>query len=163
MLIRTTKPDDEPSVEALLDRAFAPSIMESTLVRTMRQSGKISLEMVIEQRRGIVAYICYTTAYDAGGRAIGYHLAPLAVMPGMQRRGLGQRLIRESLAVLKTRKPVYVLGDPGYYSRSGFRLDRTQQCTFDPEGRHFMVLSRGPLPRRNIGYENEFYELAGSP
>ncbi len=163
MVIRKIRADDEIPVTTLLDRAFAPSVSESKLVIALRERGKISLEMVIEHKAAIVGYIGYTRAYDTAGNLVGYHLAPLAVMPGMQRRGLGKRLIKASLAELNTDEPIYVLGDPEYYSRSGFRLDRTQQCTFDPEGRHFMVLFPGPLHRRNIGYENEFYELAGSP
>lgn len=49
-------------------------------------------------------------------------LAPLAVDPALQRQGLGQRLAREGLAQLRDAGTalVFVLGDPGYYTRLGF-------------------------------------------
>jgi len=117
--------------------------------------------MVIEQDKRILAYISFTRAYDAKKNAIGFHLAPLAVLPGWQQQGLGQQLIRDSLPALAPGAPVYVLGDPEYYSKTGFRIDRTQRCLFDSGGNHFMVLSPVPLPPRQVGYEQEFYDLAG--
>ncbi len=161
MPIRRPIPEDLLRISDLLDRAFAPSISESELVRNLRDRGKISLDAVLEQGGVVAAYICFSRAYDERRNPVGFHLAPLAVLPGMQRRGLGQRLISKSIALLGTRQPVYVLGDPAYYSRSGFRIDRTQHCVFDPEGKHFMVLWPGPLPHRTVGYEQEFYDLAG--
>ncbi len=163
--IRTRRPaaEDYPQILDLLDRAFAPSISEAELVRNLRDHGKIGLDMLIEQQGRILGYICFTRAYDVGGQLIGFHLAPLAVLPGMQRKGLGRSLILDALREIDAGHAVYVLGDPGYYSRSGFRIDRTQQCAFDPGGDHFMVRSVGPLPTRQVGYEQEFYDLAANP
>ncbi len=163
MKTRRTTSADYDQILPLLDRAFAPSISEAELVRNMRDRGKISLDMVIEQAGRILGYICFTRAYDSLKNPIGLHLAPLAVLPGRQRRGLGRRLILAALGILDAATVVYVLGDPEYYTRSGFRIDRTQQCIFDPEGNHFLVRSAGPLPARAIGYEQEFYDLAGIP
>lgn len=49
-------------------------------------------------------------------------LAPLAVAPAAQRRGVGGALIAEGLRILKERGVglVFVLGHPGYYPRHGF-------------------------------------------
>ncbi len=163
--MRTRRPtaEDYPQILDLLDRAFAPSISESELVRNLRNRGKISLDMVIEEQGRILGYICFTRAYDAGKHLTGFHLAPLAVLPGMQRKGLGRRLILDALKELNASDAVYVLGDSAYYSRFGFRIDRTQQCAFDPGGGHFMVRSVGPLPARQVGYERDFYDLAAIP
>ena len=163
--MRTRRPTahEYPQILDLLDRAFAPSVSESELVKNLRDRGKISLDMIIEQQGRILGYICFTRAYDAGKHLIGFHLAPLAILPGMQRRGLSRRLTLDALTTLDTGSAVYVLGDPGYYARFGFRIDRTQQCAFDPEGDHFVVSSAGPLPARQGGYEKEFYDLAAIP
>lgn len=49
-------------------------------------------------------------------------LAPLAVIPGAQDRGVGSSLIREGLSQLRAAgvELVFVLGHPGYYPRCGF-------------------------------------------
>jgi len=49
-------------------------------------------------------------------------LAPLAVVPGSQRQGIGGALIRQGLDMLKEAdvELVFVLGHPGYYPRHGF-------------------------------------------
>ena len=49
-------------------------------------------------------------------------LAPMAVHPDCQNRGIGRRLIDHGLARLKADGVglVLVLGDPGYYTRFGF-------------------------------------------
>lgn len=130
---------DYTQIYRLLDRAFAPSISESKLVKNLRDNGKELIDFKIEKNSNVVAYVCYSAAYDSHKTKIGCHLAPLAVLPEKQRKGLGQRIVRESLKLLPEGQPVYVLGDPKYYKRFGFRIDKTQKCRFDPDGNHFMV------------------------
>ena len=50
-------------------------------------------------------------------------LAPMAVLPGQQKIGIGGRLVRAGLEQLKTSGValVFVLGWPDYYPRHGFR------------------------------------------
>jgi predicted N-acetyltransferase YhbS len=148
--------DDYHQIFRLLDRAFAPSGYESILVRNLRDNRKISFDFCIEEHGHVLAYICYTTAYSLE-RTTGYHLAPVAVLPEKQGQGLGGKIISESLKTLGNSLPVYVLGDLNYYARFGFKKDRTQKCSFDPSGDHFMVISTGSLlPKRDVGYEEEF-------
>ena len=49
-------------------------------------------------------------------------LAPLAILPGFQKKGIGAQLIKEGLKLLKDSgvELVFVLGHPGYYPRTGF-------------------------------------------
>lgn len=152
MLFKKPSNTDYPQILHLLDRAFAPSISESNLVKNLRDKGKIYFDFIIEKDGRVLAYICYSAAYDSRKTRIGFHLAPLAVLPEKQHQGLGQRITIESLKLLPKGQPVYVLGDPEYYKKFGFR----EKCAFDPEGEHFMVLSDGPLPPREVFYEDEF-------
>ena len=71
-----------------------------------------------------VGHVLFTAAHvdgspDAGPVAI---LAPLAVVPEMQRRGVGGALISEGLRRLAKAGTtlVFVLGHPEYYPRHGF-------------------------------------------
>ena len=158
MVIKKPAAGDYPRIFHLLDRAFAPGITESNLVKKLRDNGKTVLDFILEKDGKILGYICYSTAYDGQNSKIGYHLAPIAVLPEKQQQGLGQRLIKESLKIIGSVQPIYVLGHPDYYKKTGFRIDRTQKCAFDPEGDHFMVHSRGPLPVRDVFYEDEFMD-----
>jgi putative acetyltransferase len=79
------------------------------------------------------------------------------VLPGEQGQGLGDKIISESLKAIGDSLPTYVLGNPNYYSRFGFRKDLTQKCSFDPSGDHFMIINPGsPQPARDVRYEEEF-------
>jgi len=50
-------------------------------------------------------------------------LTPLAMIPDFQRKGVGRALIEQGCECLtgSGMEPVFVLGDPGYYSRCGFQ------------------------------------------
>lgn len=86
----------------------------------------ISLLAAREQR--LVGHVLFTRAHAQHGvqsLAIAL-LAPLGVVPSEQRRGVGARLIREGVDHLRGAKVdlVFVLGDPAYYGRHGFRPAR---------------------------------------
>ena len=53
---------------------------------------------------------------------MGLGIAPVAVVPEHQGRGIGSKLIRQALSVCRANVValVVVLGDPDYYSRFGF-------------------------------------------
>jgi len=75
-------------------------------------------------------------------------LAPVAVLPGRRRAGIGSALIREGLkrARRQGHEAVFVLGDPAYYGRFGFRADLAQGFACAHAGPHFMALAlRGAL------------------
>ena len=78
-------------------------------------------------------------------------LAPLAVVPSAQGRGIGGRLIAAGLASLAASgvELVFVLGHPGYYPRHGFRpagaLGFAAPYPIPPEhGDAWMVLALRP-------------------
>ena len=56
------------------------------------------------------------------GVSSGMGLAPLAVSPAWQRRGVGSALVRAGLDACRraSQRVVVVLGDPRYYGRFGF-------------------------------------------
>jgi putative acetyltransferase len=56
------------------------------------------------------------------GDGAGLALAPVAVAPEWQRRGIGERVVRAALTAAEEagERLVVVLGDPAYYGRFGF-------------------------------------------
>jgi putative acetyltransferase len=78
-------------------------------------------------------------------------LAPVAVLPERQRKGIGSLLIRHGLELLRARGEsiVIVLGHPGYYPRFGFSTDAagSLESSFPREAFMAMELRPGALDR----------------
>ncbi|MEE4190903.1 MAG: N-acetyltransferase [Halieaceae bacterium] len=79
------------------------------------------VSLVAAEGEALLGHILFTPV-TVDGRAGGYILAPLAVCPTAQRGGIGTTLIKVGLELLGQQGVpfVMVLGDPAYYSRSGF-------------------------------------------
>lgn len=124
-MIRPETPDDVDGIDAVVEAAFARRD-EAELVRALRADAAwlpdLSLVAVDDGR--IVGHIAFTRANVDGAGVLA--LAPLAVAPDHQRRGIGSALVRVALTRVATgdTPTVAVLGDPGYYRRFGFRPAR---------------------------------------
>jgi putative acetyltransferase len=96
---------------------------------------------------------------------MGMGLAPMAVLPSHQSRGIGSALVRRGLAELRTRRCpfVVVVGHPGYYPRFGFepasRRNLTSQWPGMPDDA-FMAIVFDEDAMRNVSgvtrYREEF-------
>ena len=122
--IRPEQPADAPAVKTLLARAFRTT-GEMRLVEALRDEADPYLALVAERHGQIIGHIVFT-AVGVGeaprdGRWMG--LAPMAVLPEFQQRGIGSRLVREGLAACHAAgaEAVIVLGHADYYPRFGFR------------------------------------------
>jgi predicted N-acetyltransferase YhbS len=127
LIIREEKPSDYAAVEALIAEAFAKAEHadgnEAALVAALRRSDAFrpALSLVAEADGELAGHILFTVARVGSKEALA--LAPLAVKPAFQRRGIGSALVRrghEAAARLGFGWSV-VLGDPGYYGRFGYR------------------------------------------
>ena len=159
--MRRATQEDLELIVRLLDAAFAPSQAESKLVRALVEKTRPIHQWVLEGEGILTAYLCYSLAYQAAG-PIGFHLAPVAVHPLYQRRGLGSTLIRETLLEPPVAgNSIFVLGEPSYYERFGFRRVRQPVCPFELNNEHFMALHYEYQAEFEIGYEPEF--MNGEP
>jgi putative acetyltransferase len=148
--------DDWVEVGRLLNLAFAGSTFESSLVMGLRHAGRDIIERVIRQDGRIVAHLAISVAYRGPAR-IGFHLAPVAVHPDYQRHGFGTSVVFQSLAEPRVAEAsIFVLGDPLFYGRFGFRRVEKPSCSFDPGNRHFQALRWTCDDEFTIGYEPEF-------
>lgn len=124
---------------------------EADLVDKLRHDGHALISLVAEADASIVGHILFSRMWiDASaGLVSAVALAPMAVHPDHQRRGIGSRLISSGLELLRDRneKIVIVLGHPGYYPRFGFSTDKARllESPFPSDAFMAMELSAGAL------------------
>jgi putative acetyltransferase len=102
-----------------------PTRAEARLVDSLLDGGRVAASFVAVADGCVVghALLSHADVVDIAGiaRAV-LALAPVAVMPAYQGRGLGTELVVASLeaATATYSSAVIVLGPPGYYARFGF-------------------------------------------
>ncbi len=147
MGIRAERPEDRAEVRALLASAFE-STAEADLVDRLRTDGDAVCSLVAVERKGALAGHVMLSRMRAAFRALG--LAPVAVREEYRRRGIAERLIREALRCARDDgwEAVFVLGDPAYYGRFGFRAEIAAGFDCAYAGPYLMALSLSgsPLP-----------------
>lgn len=122
--IRPEQPADGNAIRTVLLSAF-PTHQEANLVDRLRQNRRLWISLVAENDGAIIGYIAFsavTVASDSpSGRGVG--LAPLAVLPQWQKRGVGALLVQAGVSACKIAGMDFVvlLGEPEYYQRFGFR------------------------------------------
>lgn len=121
-------PDDAPATRRVHMAAF-PGPDEADLVDALRRDPAWlpGLSVVAVDETGLVIGHALLTRLRVG-EGEGLALAPVAVAPEWQRRGVGELVVRAALTAAEDagEKLVVVLGDPEYYGRFGFA----------PAGRH---------------------------
>lgn len=123
-IIRPARFDETPAVLRIHRLAFGEED-EARLVRKLLvdSSAQPVVSLLAFDGRDPVGHVLFTRATLVGAdetRTV--LLAPLAVVPTAQKRGIGGALIRAGLAMLRAQgvELVFVLGHPTYYPRHGF-------------------------------------------
>ncbi len=146
VLVRDETAADEAAVRSVVTRAFGRAD-EARLVDALRAAGKATIALVAEREERIVGHVLFSSVVLAGAPA-GVGLAPLAVAPDAQRRGVGGALVSAGLARCRAAGCgfVAVLGDPAYYGRFGFvAADRYGvTCEYDVAPGAFQVIELVP-------------------
>jgi putative acetyltransferase len=120
VLIRTEEPADQAFIHQVHLASF-PSAVEARLVDELRAAGRLTLSLVALVNGQLVGHIGFSPV-TAPGPAAGLGLAPVAVIPPLQGRGIGSALINEGLELCRRAGFGFVVlvGEPDYYSRFGF-------------------------------------------
>jgi putative acetyltransferase len=142
---------------------------EADLIEKLRRACTDGLSLVAEEG-DVVGHILFTpvTVEGAGRRVCGIGLAPMAVLPDWQRRGIGSQLVRQGLDILRRRGCpfVVVVGHPDYYPRFGFEPASVHGLASQWEGMPddaFMVLVLDGQATAGVSgvatYREEFSEV----
>jgi putative acetyltransferase len=132
ILIRPEKPEDIASIQDVTTRAFQGE-EEANLIAAIRASDYFIPELsliALDDTDQIVGHILFSPIIiespEDSKSAEALALAPMAVLPEYQNRGIGTELVRQGLEACKQLgyKIVIVVGHPNYYPRFGFKPAR---------------------------------------
>jgi putative acetyltransferase len=123
-ILRDEQASDHAAIAAV-NRAAFEGPAEAELVDALRAAGALTLSLVATADGELVGHVAFspvTITGAAAGTTSAIGLAPMAVLPSWQRRGVGTRLVAEGLERLRVagHRAVVVLGHPAYYPRHGF-------------------------------------------
>ena len=168
LLIRPEQPEDIEAIRQVNEQAFGRAD-EANLVDALRTGGKAVLSLVGVEGDRIVGHIFFSpvTIESDDGIVPAVGLAPMAVVPARQRRGMGSRLVRAGLDECRNAGYNYgvVLGHPTYYPRFGFVPARqygiTSEYKVPDEACMILAWPGGVLRHRRglVRYEPEFRQL----
>ena len=125
MIIREALESDLKDV-LFVERTAFGSEEEANLVRDLiaDTSAQPIVSLLAYEENQAVGHILFTKAQleQQPNRSV-YILAPLAVVPEYQKKGIGKKLTEDGLSLLSDSGVdlVFVLGHPEYYPRFGFR------------------------------------------
>lgn len=166
--IRTVTAEDHPAIRRVVESAFGQP-GEADLVEALRKHAHPHISLVAVSDGVVVGHIFFSpVSIESEGDAFSaMGLAPLAVLPHYQNKGIGSELVTAGLKACKLlgHDVVVVLGHAHYYPRFGFvpasRLGIRSE--YDVADDVFMVaeLTKGALRGRKglVKYHPEFSKL----
>ncbi len=159
--VRSTSSSDKPAVLAVVRGAFSATgrggdVEVDIVTRTWALSvGPEDLDLVVVDNGEVVAHALGAVG-DLGGREA-LAVAPLCVTPSRHVEGIGSALMTELLRRAEGAGWPMVLGDPGYYERSGFEPSGPHGINYRPIGKgdpYFQVCHL--LPQFDTSLRGEF-------
>ena len=155
--IRPERPEDIASIDEINRLAFGGE-EEAKLIKAIRGSDyflpELSLVAVEDDR--IVGHILFSpvTIESSESSVTALALAPMAVVPEYQNKGIGTDLVKHGLAACKKLDYtiVIVVGHPEYYPRFGFKPAREYglEAPFEVPDDAFMALELVPGALKNV-------------
>jgi putative acetyltransferase len=160
--IRNETPADVAAVAAVTVAAFLHALhtshSEQFIVEALREAGQLTESLVADAEGVVVGHVAISPISISDGGSGWYGLGPISVAPEYQRRGIGSRLMREALRVLREHGAAgcVVLGEPRYYGRFGFRVDPDLSLPGVPP-EYFQAISFGAShPKGVVSYHPAF-------
>ena len=123
VIVRQETHQDREAIRKVNRSAFGGDD-EANLVDALREGDFVAMSLVAELDGTIVGHILFSRVEirTSDGTVKALSLAPMAVLPGHQRQGIGCALVKAGLDSCRDfgQKIVVVLGHPGFYPKFGF-------------------------------------------
>jgi putative acetyltransferase len=154
--VRPERFGDEDDVAKVVSAAFGQTA-EADLVARLRDRGALAVSLVAEAGGKVVGHVALSPVTvdgrSGGDRWLG--LAPLAVDPGRQGRGVGRQLVAAALDAAASdggAAVVFVLGHSRYYGALGFEEAARfgWRCAYDAPSAAFRVRLLGGPPAEDL-------------
>lgn len=169
LILREETPKDFKDIFEVNKIAFGQE-NEAKLIETLRNNTKVfipELSIVAIENNKIVGHILFTKINikdDKGNLNESLGLAPMAVRPEFQKKGIGKQLILKGIETAKELgfKSVIVLGHKTYYPKFGFEPAEKWniKAPFDIPSNAFMAIELQKDGLKNISgtviYPKEF-------
>ena len=163
--IRREQVGDEAAIAGVVTTAFAGAERsggnEAGIGGRLREELELEASYVAVTPSGsVVGHIGFSPVTIDGERRGWYGLAPLAVLPDWQRRGIGAALVEAGLEDLRRFDAAgcVVLGEPEYYGRFGFAHDAALSYPAASAPEHFQRLVLGGQPPTGVvSYSAAFF------
>jgi putative acetyltransferase len=123
IIIRPETRADHEAIQHVNRLAFGQD-EEARLVDALREGGYVRVSLVAERAGRVVGHILFSDLpiITKAGTVPALALAPMAVLPELQRRGIGSALVQKGLEACRQQghRIVVVLGHTHFYPRFGF-------------------------------------------
>jgi len=160
--LRAETAGDARAIETVTAAAFlnAPHTTHSEqyIVAALRTAGMLTVSLVAEAQGTVIGHVAISPVSISDGAIGWFGLGPIAILPQHQRRGIGSRLVRAALRLLRSRGACgcVVLGEPHYYRRFGFQAEPGLVLP-DVPAEYFQALSfDSSKPRGTVTYHEAF-------
>ena len=167
ILIRSERATDAEAISQVTFAAFLGKFSdhptEHLIVDGLREAGMLTLSLVAEADGKVVGHVAFSPV-TVNGEFVGwYGLGPISVVPGLQKQGIGSKLILDGLVRLRElgAKGCALEGDPKYYQRFGFKPIPGLTYHAAPALEYFMALPfYEEVPTGQVEFHKSFYVQA---
>lgn len=159
--IRPESDIDGEAIRHVHQQAFGGDA-EANLVDALRDGGFVEVSYVVETDGEVIAHILFSKVkiITKGKTVDALSLAPMAVLPRHQRKGIGTRLLWKGITASAKlgHRIAFVLGHPTFYSEFGFsaKLARRVESPFGGGGEAWMAMELWPDSLKGIEGRVEF-------
>ena len=163
MIIRPECPDDYHAIRQILIAAFADHPYshqtEHLIVEALRASNALTVGLVAELDGDVVGHIAFSTVKINDTDSSWLGLGPVAVLPSLQRQGIGKALVEEGLKAIRGlgAQGCVLVGDPVFYERFGFRNDPALEMKGVPSQYVLCLPFVQQVPQGHVSHHPAFF------